>query len=278
MGSRANIAAESAALVSRVRFLETQQAELKAQIADAQQVIEGQHRQAGLMSAAMKRKDVPSLQSTQDRLAELRTSIEQERERQYALKTQTALLQDRINASIALRSKKINYDKVEAEIKSLNSILEAEQQRETTLKFHQAQLSPELLKAQLTKKQIEQKLTAEREPPPDITGLQRKRKGLIDQTAYVQKAREAFSQELEDAMTTLAAARRKREELVDLEQRAESSDPRELQKQILGLAADNTDLRAFPRLAADTDDVIAGLFQLSENAGSVIQRVRAFLG
>lgn len=272
MTSRANIVAESAALVSNVKSLENQRRDLKDRIKSIEQRIGDQKRQAELISAVMKRDELPSLEDTQNRVDELRKQIEENRQKQIEFKTQAQDLQAQIDFSIAVRSKKTQYEKLSSDIRSLAAAFDAEKQRESDLKLKQTNLSSELLKAHLKKKQMEEKLTETVEAPPDVSTLQKKRQALVQQTKLVKQKREVFEQELYDAEEKLSELQDKQNELVSMANKIEEIDPMQLQLDMLEMAAENMDLRVYKPLTDDTSAILEEIHELEESCAALIEK------
>ena len=272
MSSRANIVAESAALLSSVKALEKERNDLKSEITAAEARVDEQKKQATLISALMKRNELPSLDETEQRLNELREELAGHKQRQEELRKQTQDLQAQIDYSIAIRGKRAQYEKLLTDVRALASSFDTEKQRENDLKLAQTRLSSELLKNQLNKRQIEDRLAEIVEEPPDPAPIQKKKQGLIEQTKLMRKKREVFEQELTDAEQRLTALKEKRNELVQMAQRAETLDPEEMQRQILDMAAQNLDLRVYKPLVDGTEAEIAEMHELEQSCDALITR------
>ncbi|OHT12320.1 hypothetical protein TRFO_17904 [Tritrichomonas foetus] len=268
--TQANIVTESAALLAKVKNLGNQRNELKEQIEEAKQVIEKQKHEAELISALMKRGELPALTDTRTQLADLTAQIEEARQQQAELQQQSRDLQAKIDLSIAIREKRAKKEKLYSEMKILMNSYEAEKSREKDLKLRHSQLSSELLKNQFTKRQIEQRLAVDVPPPPDIEPLQRKKQSLIDQTRLVQNKREIFAQELEDALQKHEEMVKEQEKYNQMTEKIESIDPLELQRQILEMAALNLDLRQYRPLDDEIGKKLAEMQQLTEQCGALI--------
>ena len=274
MSSRANIVAESAALLSSVKALEKERNDLKSEITAADARVDEQKKQASLISAIMKRNELPSLDETEQRLSELQAELAANKQRQEELRQQTQELQAQIDYSIAIRGKRAQYEKLLTDVRALASTYDTEKQRESDLKLAQTRLSSELLKHQLNKRQIEEKLAQIIEEPPDPIPIQKKKQGLIEQTKLMRKKREIFEQELAEADEHLSELKGKREELVELAQRAEAMDPDEIQHRILEMAAQNLDLRVWKPLVDGTEAEIADMHELEQSCDALIARCK----
>ena len=121
MSSRANIVAESAALLSSVKALEKERNDLKSEITAADARVDEQKKQASLISAIMKRNELPSLDETEQRLSELQAELAANKQRQEELRQQTQELQAQIDYSIAIRGKRAQYEKLLTDIEEYNN-------------------------------------------------------------------------------------------------------------------------------------------------------------
>jgi DNA repair exonuclease SbcCD ATPase subunit len=277
MTGRLGLVAGASALLSRAKALDLQRNELLDQLQAARRRIEEQRHEAGLIDPLLARSDLPSLKETERRLGELRELIESEKQQRLKLKAESAELQSWIDASISLREKKAQSEKVAADVKSLSVKVQEERQKEHSLQFRQSQLSSQLLKAQLLKKNYEQQLASEPEPAVDVGRIEKKKKSLIDQTRLVQAKREAFEQELTASVDELEELKIRKAKLTEMAERVENSDPPELRCRILLAAADNLDLRAYRPPSREADSLIGELSKLSDNCSSLIERTYSFL-
>jgi hypothetical protein len=274
MTSRANVLASASSLVSRAKSLEDQRKELIEQIEAAKEHIEKQKSKGGRIAALLCRDDLPLLRDTTKRLIDLRTAIEHEQNQQQRFKSRTTQLQSTIESSIVVRQKQSQHDKLSADARSLSMLVDEERQKTATLKFQQSQLSAEFLRAQLTRKRFEQQVSAELDPPVDLTPLQKKKKSLLEQTRLVQAKRLAFEQELADSVDQLERLRIRHEELTKLATESETLDAALLRARILESAAENTALRSYKPLPRDVDQVLEELVSLAETSASLITQTQ----
>jgi hypothetical protein len=274
MSVRAEVVAQASSVVSRARFLEEQRNSLLEQIEAAKQRIEDQKSWGGLLAALISRDDLPSLQETRERISTLRRAIESEKQQQVTFQNQTANFQSSIETSIAMRQKRAQYDKVATDTRSLSLLLDDERQKESRLKFQQSQLSAEILRTQLNKTRLEQRLSAELEPQVDLTSFQKKKKSLLEQTELVLAKRQAFEQELVETTDQLERLRIRQNQLKQIAGRSEGIDVATLQNQILERATENVDLRSYQALPRDAESLLEELNCLAETSATLIDRSR----
>lgn len=275
--SQANALAESASLLAKVKALDNQRSELKEQIEEAKRIIEKQKLEAELISALMKRSELPSLEETRDKLQELNNQIEETRQLQRDLQEESRDLQTQIDRSIAIREKRAKYEKLYSEVKVIMNNYEAEKAREKELKLNHSQLSSELLKNKYAKRQIEQQLAAEVEPPPDLEPLQRKKQSLIDQTRLVQNKREIFTQELADALERHQAMVAEQQRYNEMAEKVDTKDPLDIQRQVLEMAATNLDLHQFKQLDPEIASRISQIRKLTEHCDMLITKANEII-
>ena len=270
--NQSNALAESTSLLARVKQLDNERKDLIEQIEAAKQIIEKQKREAELISALMKRNELPTLAETNRQLNEINAQIEEARKQQAELQDESRELQAQIDRSIAIREKRAQYERLYSEVKILMNNYEAEKAREKELKLAHSQLSAQLLKEQCSKRQIEQKLAVEIQAPPDIEPLQRKKQSLIDQTRLVQNKREIFKQELEDALQRHKEMLKQQEVYNQLTEHIESRDPIATQREILEMAAANLDLHQYKPIDPSIDSSLAQMRSLTDTCGVLISK------
>jgi hypothetical protein len=274
MTSRATVLASASSLVSRAKSLEDQRKELAEQIEATKEQIEKQKNSGTMIAALLCREDLPLLRDTTNRLIDLRAAIENEQNQQQRFKDRMAQLHNTIDSSIVMRQKQTQHDKLYVGARSLSVLVDEERQKEATLKFHQTQLSAELLRAQLTIKKLQEQISVEAEVAVDLTPLQTKKKALLKQTKLVQTKRLAFEQELTDSVNELEQLRLRYEELTKMATELEATDADVLRSRILERAAENTELRSYRPLPPEFDEVLDELASLAETSASLISQTQ----
>lgn len=242
---RNTVIRESTALLQSVKQLEAEKTEIKKQVADAQAVSDAQKKEATLLSFLMQLAELPELSQTAPRLEELKRLIQEEKNKQSALKIESQKIQKLINSNLAKQARQNERDLLQTNIEKLENQFTEEQRKESDLKMQQTKLSSDLLKGQISRRTYEKKLLEEIEDAPDLDALKKKKRSISEQVRLIKNKEEAFAQEKAATDQDLAEARSKNENLQRLEKQSASCDANAAREAVLKAASENLFLRRY---------------------------------
>ena len=141
MNSRSTLVSQSAALISNVKSLESQNNLLKKQIQEAKIKLEQQKIEAEYISQLMKLDQLPDIEATSSKVNLLQEQINTAQKRQASLHEESQNLQEQIDFSIQVRNKHVQATKITKEIDQIQKLLNEEIQKQKDLKLRQSDLA-----------------------------------------------------------------------------------------------------------------------------------------
>lgn len=252
---RAAILKESQDTIASVKELDIQRKNLRDQLDFARKRVEEQKKIAELMSALMKRSEIPDENTTTIRIEELKQQIAQAKAKQKELKTQSDAIHENIELSLNMQQKTIQVNKIQDRINEIKDKINSERKRENDLKEKQAKLSSDLLKRQVELRGKQELLEAEINEPPDIQKLRKKLNTLQEQVNIISAQKEAFDQECQDKLEELDQAREKRKLFDQLQSKSDSVSLEASRAAILESAAKNLDMRRYKPLTEEANSI-----------------------
>lgn len=252
---RAAILKESQDTIASVKELDIQRKNLRDQLDFARKRVEEQKKIAELMSALMKRSEIPDENTTTIRIEELKQQIAQAKAKQKELKTQSDAIHENIELSLNMQQKTIQVNKIQDRINEIKDKINSERKRENDLKEKQAKLSSDLLKRQVELRGKQELLEAEINEPPDIQKLRKKLNTLQEQVNIISAQKEAFDQECQDKLEELDQAREKRKLFDQLQSKSDSVSLEASRAAILESAAKNLDMRKYKPLTEEANSI-----------------------
>ena len=275
--SSSAIVHDAGQLTQKYKELKIESDRLQAEIDNAKAKCEAQRIHAELTAELMKRDELPDETIAKDKLQKLKVQIKRAKKQQTEFKLQSEQIKQKIDLSIEMREKRNQYEQLKAEINSLAQEFDLEDQKRKDLDFRRSQLSSDLLKLQLTKKALDQQISAPLENPPAIAPLQQKGQLLNEQIRSLQNTHDAFQQELEESTAHLESLRKDADAVSIKATQAKSVSEKELKQQILDLAAENLDLRQYKKPTQRILRQIEYMQQISDKANPIIEEANCAL-